>query len=75
MIHIVAMAWMFVVTLMTVVEAVAPNGSLLGAFTTLIFYGLLPLGLVLYLLGTPLRRRHLNKQDNPPLKQEPPGPD
>lgn len=56
--YIVAIAWMFVVTLMSVVEAVASNGSLLGAIITFVFYGILPLGLVLYLLGTPLRMRH-----------------
>ena len=58
MMYIVAVAWMFVVTLMAVVEAVASNGSLLGAIMTFVFYGILPLGLVLYLLGTPLRMRH-----------------
>ena len=58
MMYIVAISWMFVVTLMAVVEAVAPNGSVLGAIVTFLFYGILPLGLVLYLLGTPLRRRH-----------------
>ena len=58
MMYIVAIAWMFVVTLMAVVEAVASNGSLLGAIMTFVFYGILPLGLVLYLLGTPLRMRH-----------------
>ena len=58
MMYIVAIAWMFVVTLMSVVEAVASNGSILGAIMTSVFYGILPLGLVLYLLGTPLRRRH-----------------
>jgi mannose/fructose/N-acetylgalactosamine-specific phosphotransferase system component IID len=58
MMYIVAIAWMFVVTLMAVVEAVASNGSLLGAILTFVFYGILPLGLVLYLLGTPLRMRH-----------------
>ena len=58
MMYVVAIACMFVVTLMAVVEAVAPNGSVLGAIVTFLFYGILPLGLVLYLLGTPLRRRH-----------------
>jgi membrane protein implicated in regulation of membrane protease activity len=64
MMYIVAIGWMFVVTLMAVVEAVSTNGSLLGAVMTFVFYGLLPLALVLYLLGTPLRRRHLKKQDH-----------
>ena len=55
--YLVAIAWMYVVLMMTVAEAMAPNGSLLGALITFVFYGVLPLGLVLYLLGTPARRR------------------
>ena len=48
---------MFVVLLMAAAEASSTQGSLLGAFFTLLLYGLLPLGLVLYLMGTPMRRR------------------
>ena len=55
--HIVAIAWMFVVVLMTLAEATSPQGTLLGAFFTLLLYGLLPLSIVLYLLGTPMRRQ------------------
>lgn len=55
--YIVAIAWMFVVLLMTAAEATSSQGSLLGAFFTLLLYGLLPLGLVLYILGTPARKR------------------
>ena len=57
MLYIVAIGWMFVVVLMSVVEATAPNGSVLGALFTFLLYGVLPLGLVLYLLGTPLRAK------------------
>ena len=57
MLYLVAIAWMYVVLMMTVAEAMAPNGGLLGALITFVFYGVLPLGLVLYLLGTPARRR------------------
>ena len=57
MLHLVAIAWMYVVLLMTLAEALAPNGSLLGAAMTFVFYGALPLALMLYLLGTPARRR------------------
>jgi membrane protein implicated in regulation of membrane protease activity len=52
---------MYVVLMMTVAEALAPNGSLLGAAITFVFYGALPLALVLYLLGTPARRRAMRK--------------
>ena len=57
MLYIVAIGWMFVVVLMSVVEAVSPGGTVLGAVFTFLLYGLLPLGLVLYLLGTPLRAK------------------
>jgi hypothetical protein len=59
--HIVALAWMFVVVLMAVAEATSTQGTVLGAFFTLLLYGLLPLGLVLYLMGTPMRRRARRK--------------
>lgn len=55
--HIVAIAWMFVVVLMTLAEATSPQGTLLGAFFTLLLYGLLPLSIVLYVMGAPMRRR------------------
>ncbi len=55
--HIVAVAWIFVVVLMTVAEATSTQGSVLGALVTLVLYGLLPLAIVMYLMGTPMRRR------------------
>jgi membrane protein implicated in regulation of membrane protease activity len=61
--HIVALGWMFVVVLMVAAEATSTQGSLLGALITLLLYGLLPLGIVLYLLGTPARRRARRRQE------------
>ena len=55
--HIVALGWMFVVLLMAAAEASAPQGTMLGAFFTLLLYGALPLSIVLYVLGTPARKR------------------
>lgn len=55
--YLVAIAWMFVVVLMSAAEAMSPIGSVLGALVTLVLYGLLPLSIVLYVMGTPLRRR------------------
>ena len=54
---VIAVAWMFVVVLVAVVEATAPNGSALGAIGTLVFWGALPLALVLYLAAAAARRR------------------
>ncbi|NBQ90274.1 MAG: hypothetical protein EBS47_02335 [Betaproteobacteria bacterium] len=55
--YLVAIAWMYVVLMMSIVEALSPQGTWLGALFTFILYGLLPLGIVMYLLGTPMRRR------------------
>ncbi len=54
---IVAIAWMFVIVLLSVAEATAPQGSVLGAIVTFVFWGLLPLGIVLYLMARSARRR------------------
>lgn len=55
--YLVAIAWIYVVGMMALAEALSPQGSILGAFFTLLLYGVLPLSIVLYLLGTPMRRR------------------
>jgi membrane protein implicated in regulation of membrane protease activity len=55
--HIVAVGWIFVVVLMAAAEATAPQGTWLGALVTLLLYGALPLSIVLYVMGTPMRRR------------------
>jgi hypothetical protein len=54
---LVAIAWIYVVLMLAVVEATSPQGTLLGAVFTLLLYGVLPLGIVGYLLLSPARRR------------------
>ena len=54
---IIAIAWMFVAVLMAVAEAVSPVGSVLGAIITLLFYGVLPCSLLMYILTTGQRKR------------------
>jgi hypothetical protein len=71
---LVAVAWLYVVVLMAAVEATGPRGSLLGAFVTLLLYGLAPLALVFYLLATPARRRRARARSAAPdQRDEPPG--
>lgn len=60
--HIVALAWIFVVVLKAAAEASAPQGSLLAALFMLLLEGLLPLAIVLYVLNTPARKRRLQQQ-------------
>jgi len=55
--YLVAIAWIYVVGLMALVEALSPGGSWLGAIVTFALYGALPLAITLYLMATPARRR------------------
>jgi len=55
--YLVAIAWMYVVLMAALVEAFSTDGTVVGAVATFLFFGLLPLGIVMYLLGTPSRRR------------------
>ncbi len=55
--YLVAIGWLYVAVMMSVAEAMHPDGTVLGAMVTFLLYGLLPIGLVLYLMGTPLRRK------------------
>lgn len=57
MIHLVVAAWLYIALTMAVAEAISPLGSVLGAVITFLFYGLLPLGIAVYILDTPARRR------------------
>lgn len=61
--YIIAIAWLYVAILMAVAEATHSTGTLLGGIMTFVLYGVLPLGLVLYLMGTPARRRKLKAQE------------
>ncbi len=54
---LVAIAWIYVVLMVAVVEATGPQGSVLGAFFTLLLYGVLPLLIVGYLFMSPARKR------------------
>jgi hypothetical protein len=56
-IHLVVIAWLYVVVMMAVAEATSTTGTLLGAIFTFLLYGVLPIALVVYLMMTPARRR------------------
>jgi membrane protein implicated in regulation of membrane protease activity len=66
-VYLIAIAWMYVVVMMAVVEALAPNGSVLGAVFTFLLYGVLPLSVLMYILGTPLRRRRRQAAEAGPM--------
>jgi NADH:ubiquinone oxidoreductase subunit 6 (subunit J) len=54
--YLVAIGWLYVAVMMALAEAVSSQGSVLGALFTFLLYGLLPVAIVMYLLGTPARR-------------------
>jgi bacteriorhodopsin len=52
--YIVAIAWLYVVLMMSVTET-----SVVAGIMTFIFYGVLPLAVVLYVMGGPARWRRI----------------
>lgn len=50
--YIIAITWLYVTFLMAATEA-----SITAGILTFFFYGLLPCGLLLWILGTPQRKR------------------
>jgi hypothetical protein len=52
--HIVAMAWIYVVLMMAITER-----SVIAAIMTFLLYGVLPLTIILYVMATPARRRRV----------------
>jgi hypothetical protein len=61
--YLVAIAWIYVVLMMAVAEAISTQGTVLGAIVTFLLYGLMPLGLVMYIMGTPGRKKMRQRDD------------
>ncbi len=61
--YLVVIAWLYVTLMMAIAEATSPVGSVLGAIVTFVLYGLLPLGILVYILGTPGRKRRLRLRE------------
>jgi membrane protein implicated in regulation of membrane protease activity len=61
--YLVAIGWLYVALMMAIAEAIAPRGTVLGAIFTFLLYGVAPTALLMYLLGTPGRKRRLREQE------------
>ena len=61
--YLVVIAWLYVTILMAVAEATSPTGTLLGAIITFVLYGALPMGILVYILGTPSRKRAIKARE------------
>lgn len=58
--YIIAIAWLYVVLMMAVTEH-----SIVAALLTVLFYGVAPLALFLWIFGTPARRRAAARRPQP----------
>lgn len=67
--YLVAIAWLYVALMMAVAEATHSTGTLLGAIVTFVLYGLLPVALVVYLMGTPARKKALKAREAAEARQ------
>ncbi|MFJ2986533.1 hypothetical protein ACIPF8_01605 [Collimonas sp. NPDC087041] len=56
--YIVAIAWIYVVSMMAITES-----SVVAALMTFLLYGVFPLTIVLYLMGTPQRKRNRQRAE------------
>ncbi|NCN69698.1 MAG: hypothetical protein GW928_05765 [Rhodoferax sp.] len=65
--YIVPIAWLYVAVMMAVAEATNTTGTVLGGIITFILYGLLPVGLVVYLMGAPARSRAIKAREQTEL--------
>lgn len=67
--YLVVIAWIYVVLMMSVAEATNTTGTVLGAMVTFVLYGAGPVALVVYLMGTPARKKAIKKRRAEELAQ------
>jgi Kef-type K+ transport system membrane component KefB len=67
--YLIVIAWLYVTLMMALAEAFSSQGSVLGAIITFVLYGLLPMALVVYLMGTPLRRKAIRQAEQQAREQ------
>lgn len=61
--YLIVIAWTYVTLMMAVAEATNTNGTVLGAIITFLLYGALPMGILVYILGTPGRKRSIKARE------------
>lgn len=61
--YLIVIAWLYVVLMMAAAEATSRNGTVLGALMTLLLYGLGPITLLVYIMGTPGRKRAIKARE------------
>ena len=64
--YIVAIGWLYVVLMMAITEH-----TVVAGVATFVFYGLFPVAILVYIMGTPGRRRRRKAEEARPAKVEP----
>lgn len=62
--YLIAIAWIYVVLLMSLAES-----SFIAGVMTFIFYCVIPLGLVLYILSSPARKRQIKDRERAAMEE------
>jgi cell division protein FtsN len=62
-VFLVILGWLYVALMMAAAEATHSNGSIAGAIVTFVLYGVLPVGIVGYILLTPARKRAIRARE------------
>lgn len=65
--YIVAIAWIYVVLMMSITER-----SVIAGIMTFLLYGVLPVAIILYVMGTPQRKRRRLEAEKVKQDSEPP---
>ncbi len=61
--YLIVIGWLYVALMMGVAEATNSNGTVLGGIISFVLYGLGPVALVVYLMGSPLRRKAIKARE------------
>lgn len=67
--YLIPLAWIYVTLMMAIAEATSSQGTLLGAVITFVLYGMVPVCVLIYLMGTPLRRKQRKKIEAKELQE------
>lgn len=67
--YLILLAWLYVTLLMALAEAFSTQGTVMGAIITFLLYGVVPMSLVAYLMGTPLRRKAKRREEESAANQ------
>ena len=61
--YLIVIGWIYVTLMMAVAEASSSTGTIVGGIATFVFYGLGPAALLVYLMGSPARRRAIRARE------------